>query len=544
MRTAPATTAILLATLSITITGPRWWGASASSSSSPSSAIPLVVHHHQTRASDDHCRQPGPLGLLAGRLQEWQLSASSTHQPECQLRYARVLELASRGAWCPAKDADTEWIQVDLGADAKITGLLTQGRGDGREWVSSFAVSYSMDAYHWKHCLDAHGNKKAFLGNTDSHSLKLSYLDPPVHARFLRLHVLRWHGRPSLRFEPLGCQECNEVISVPPVARLTASSWRPWHPQQGSCSPDEAQLFARGGWCALRNNGNQWLQVDLGPATRVTGVATKGRGDARRKHWTTAYLLSYSNDSLRWHHYKDDNHLDPKVFGGNMDRDTERRHYLNQPFVARFVRFQPTSWKRRIALRAAVIGCPHRGDCGPGFLRVREDSECTENLAYRRETWVNDRRYAFAQWTDGHSSFAVDGDASTSQPPRSCAILDNYFVDQPVWMVDLAKRQRVRGLVVLTWQARHQHERSKLHHEMSNLDKLTAYVVDRPRLEEIPNAYKCASVSRLHGALSRRRLHFECPDDMQGRYVYLKASGVPNRKGRLYAAVLCEVMAY
>ncbi|XP_049275295.1 lactadherin-like [Rhipicephalus sanguineus] len=256
MRTVPATTAILLATLGITVTGPRRWGATASSSPS----IPLV-HHHQSHATpDDHCRQPGPLGLLAGRLQEWQLSASSTRQPECQLRYARVLELASRGAWCPAKDADTEWIQVDLGADAKITGLLTQGRGDGREWVSSFAVSYSMDAYHWKHCLDVHGNKKAFLGNTDSHSLKLSYLDPPVHARFLRLHVLRWHGRPSLRFEPLGCQECNEVISVPPVARLTASSWRPWHPQQGSCSPDEGQLFARGGWCALRNNGNQWLQ--------------------------------------------------------------------------------------------------------------------------------------------------------------------------------------------------------------------------------------------------------------------------------------------
>nr|XP_037288983.1 EGF-like repeat and discoidin I-like domain-containing protein 3 [Rhipicephalus microplus] len=155
MRTVPATTVILLATLGITVTGPRWWGATASSSSIP------LVHHHQSHATyDGHCRQPGPLGLLAGRLQEWQLSASSTRQPECQLRYARVLELASRGAWCPAKDADTEWIQVDLGADAKITGLLSQGRGDGREWVSSFAVSYSMDAYHWKHCLDAHGNKK------------------------------------------------------------------------------------------------------------------------------------------------------------------------------------------------------------------------------------------------------------------------------------------------------------------------------------------------------------------------------------------------
>ncbi|KAM7288015.1 hypothetical protein ISCGN_031704 [Ixodes scapularis] len=103
---------------------------------------------------------PGPLGLLAGGLQEWQLSASSTRMPECQLRFSRVLELPSKGAWCPARDADTEWIQVDLGADARVTGLLTQGRGDGREWVSSFSVSYSMDAFHWKHCLDANGHRK------------------------------------------------------------------------------------------------------------------------------------------------------------------------------------------------------------------------------------------------------------------------------------------------------------------------------------------------------------------------------------------------
>ncbi|CAN8010800.1 hypothetical protein HPB47_022385 [Ixodes persulcatus] len=228
-----------------------------------------------------------------------------------------------------------------------------------------------------------------------------------------------------------------------------------------------------------------------------------------------------------------------------MDRDTERRHYLNVPFVARFVRFQPSSWKRRIALRVAVIGCPHRGDCGPGFLRVRDDSECSENLAHRHETWVNDRRYSFAQWTDGHSSFAVDGDASASTP-RSCAILDNYFVDTPVWMVDLGERKRVRGLVLLTWQGRsaQHHERSKVYHEMSNLDKLTAYVADRPRLEDIPSGHKCASVSRLNNALFRKKIHLECPDAMEGRYVYIKASGVHNRKGRLFSAVLCEVMVY
>ncbi|CAN7948424.1 unnamed protein product, partial [Ixodes pacificus] len=44
--------------------------------------------------------------------------------PECQLRFSRVLELPSKGAWCPARDADTEWIQVDLGADARVIIMM------------------------------------------------------------------------------------------------------------------------------------------------------------------------------------------------------------------------------------------------------------------------------------------------------------------------------------------------------------------------------------------------------------------------------------
>jgi len=59
----------------------------------------------------------------------------------------------------------------------------------------------------------------------------------------------------------------------------------------------------------------QWLQYDIGPATLVTGVVTRGRGDGRRKHWVTRYRLSYTNDTTgtEWFYYKDANHLDAKV---------------------------------------------------------------------------------------------------------------------------------------------------------------------------------------------------------------------------------------
>ena len=69
-----------------------------------------------------------------------------------------------------------------------------------------------------------------------------------------------------------------------------------------------------------------------------------------------------------------------QIFGGNMDQNTERRHYLNSPVSARFVRVRPLTWHKRIGMRAAVIGCPHRGDCGVGFFRVNSGSACGESI--------------------------------------------------------------------------------------------------------------------------------------------------------------------
>ena len=68
-----------------------------------------------------------------------------------------------------------------------------------------------------------------------------------------------------------------------------------------------------------------------------------------------------------------------QIFGGNMDIKTERRHYLNVPMVTRYLRIHPLTWRKRIGLRAGVIGCPHSGDCGPGFLKVNQRAGCGES---------------------------------------------------------------------------------------------------------------------------------------------------------------------
>ena len=48
-------------------------------------------------------------------------------------------------------------------------------------------------------------------------------------------------------------------------------------------------------------------------------------------------------------------------FAANNDRESERIHFLNEPFFARYVRLHPTDWHNHVSMRAAILGCPHQG---------------------------------------------------------------------------------------------------------------------------------------------------------------------------------------
>ena len=69
-----------------------------------------------------------------------------------------------------------------------------------------------------------------------------------------------------------------------------------------------------GAWVTRVLDLKQWLQVDLGSHTIVTGVATQGRNAPRSWQWVTKYRLQYSTDGVNFHFYieKGDNSL--KVF--------------------------------------------------------------------------------------------------------------------------------------------------------------------------------------------------------------------------------------
>ena len=57
-----------------------------------------------------------------------------------------------------------------------------------------------------------------------------------------------------------------------------------------------------GAWSARTNDVHQWLQVDLGAKTEVTGIQIQGRQDADQ--WVTSFTISYSSDGTTYTSYQ------------------------------------------------------------------------------------------------------------------------------------------------------------------------------------------------------------------------------------------------
>ena len=85
---------------------------------------------------------------------------------------------------------------------------------------------------------------------------------------------------------PVGLQ--NNRIKNPAI---TASSYL-----SNTYAPRFARLHGVRSWISKHNNHNQWVQVDLGRAMKITGIATQGRQDAAQ--WTTAYYVKFSMDGI------------------------------------------------------------------------------------------------------------------------------------------------------------------------------------------------------------------------------------------------------
>ncbi|CAH1776419.1 unnamed protein product [Owenia fusiformis] len=75
---------------------------------------------------------------------------------------------ASRGAWSARSNNHDQWIQADLGEVMIVNGVITQGRNDVAQWVSSYKLFYSRNGLNMtEHYL-------LLTGNTDNRGTLIS----------------------------------------------------------------------------------------------------------------------------------------------------------------------------------------------------------------------------------------------------------------------------------------------------------------------------------------------------------------------------------
>ena len=83
----------------------------------------MLGHVRSFVGSVSGCDQSVPLGMISGRISDWQITSSSVYPVEwdgdCAERYARVYQ-ADRLGWCAKYKSASEWLQVDLGVVSKV----------------------------------------------------------------------------------------------------------------------------------------------------------------------------------------------------------------------------------------------------------------------------------------------------------------------------------------------------------------------------------------------------------------------------------------
>ena len=111
--------------------------------------------------------------------------------------------LDSKQAWCAASNTVGQYMQIDLGFFQNITGIVTQGRRDADEWVTSYTVKASEDGISWTDV----GCGTEFEGNVDRKTRVKNLLHRPVVAQYLRIFPESWYGGMCMRAGFILCEK-------------------------------------------------------------------------------------------------------------------------------------------------------------------------------------------------------------------------------------------------------------------------------------------------------------------------------------------------
>uniref|UniRef100_A0A8D3A2A4 Neuropilin n=1 Tax=Scophthalmus maximus TaxID=52904 RepID=A0A8D3A2A4_SCOMX len=177
------------------------------------------------RTSDYPCS--GMLGMVSGQISDAQIAASSYADRGWVAENARLL--TGRSGWTGQQTKQpfrNEWLQVDLGQDKMVSGVVIQGgkHRDRNVFMKRFRVGHSLDGEEWTVVKEDNTTRpKIFTGNQNHDTPELRSVGPLL-ARFVRIYPERATAEGlGLRLELLGC-ELEEITTAAPPTTPIAST--------------------------------------------------------------------------------------------------------------------------------------------------------------------------------------------------------------------------------------------------------------------------------------------------------------------------------
>ncbi|XP_044074894.1 neuropilin-1a-like isoform X2 [Siniperca chuatsi] len=177
------------------------------------------------RTSDYPCS--GMLGMVSGQISDAQISASSYADRGWVAENARLL--TGRSGWTGQQTKQpfrNEWLQVDLGQDKMVSGVVIQGgkHRDRNVFMKRFRVGHSLDGEDWIIVKEDNTTKpKIFTGNQNHDTPELRSLGPLL-TRFVRIYPERATNEGlGLRLELLGCELDDITTTAPPTTPIAST---------------------------------------------------------------------------------------------------------------------------------------------------------------------------------------------------------------------------------------------------------------------------------------------------------------------------------
>jgi hypothetical protein len=112
---------------------------------------------------------------------------SNGSHPHCSSHQGR---LGMKG-WCAARKAHGYFLQANFDKKYALTKILTQGRNDSPQWVTSFDLTYMDDDGQWV------TYPQTLTGNSDKDTVVIN--DIRVNTKSVRVYPKSWNHHPSMR---------------------------------------------------------------------------------------------------------------------------------------------------------------------------------------------------------------------------------------------------------------------------------------------------------------------------------------------------------